>query len=98
EALVTPVPGTGWLGFEDEPVSVGGMIIGIFGILLVFLALSGLWLWLPLWGRYRGAVTVRRGKGRFARDTDLHKVIGMLALPLLLLWGFTGVGFEFGVV
>ena len=41
EALVTPVPGTGWLGFEDEPVSVGGLIIGIFGILLLFLALSG---------------------------------------------------------
>jgi uncharacterized iron-regulated membrane protein len=43
-------------------------------------------------------MTVRRDKGRFARDTDLHKVIGMIALPLLLVWGFTGAGFELGVV
>jgi hypothetical protein len=41
------VPGTGWLGFEDEPVTWGGLILGLTGLVLLFLALSGLWLWFP---------------------------------------------------
>lgn len=85
--LEAPVPGTAWLGHEGEPVTVGGLILGVFGVLLLFLAGSGLWLWWPRPGRYKALMTVRRGKGRFARDTDLHKVIGMIALPLLLVWG-----------
>lgn len=84
EALAAPVPGTAWLGHEGEPVTVGGLILGVFGLLLLFLAVSGLWLWWPRPGRYMASMTVRRGKGRFARDTNLHKVIGMIAPPLLL--------------
>jgi uncharacterized iron-regulated membrane protein len=38
------VPGTTWLGFEDEGVSWGGLILGITGVLLFFLTLSGIWL------------------------------------------------------
>jgi uncharacterized iron-regulated membrane protein len=97
-ALVAPVPGTGWLGFEGEPVTVGGLVLGLLGLVLLFLAASGLWLWWPRPSRLRAAVTVRWSKGRFARDTDLHKVAGMVALPFLTLWAVTGTGFEFGWV
>ncbi len=97
-ALNAEVPGTGWLGFEDTPVTVGGLILGLAGLLLLFLAVSGLVLWWPKPSRWRTSMAVRWRKGRFARDTDLHKVVGMIALPLLLIWGFTGIGFEFGPV
>lgn len=93
--LNAPVPGTSWLAHNGEPVSVGLLLLGGSGILLLFLTVSGIVLWWPRRGRWRAAVTVRTGKGRFARDTDLHKVIGMVAVPLLLLWGLTGAGFEF---
>lgn len=38
---------------------------------------------------------MRRGKGRFARDYDLHNVVGAVCLPFLLMWGVTGAAFEF---
>ncbi len=94
EWLVAEVPGSGWLGYEGAPITVGALILGVFGLVLLFLAVSGLWLWWPRPSRFKASLSVRRGKGRFARDTDLHKVIGMIALPLLLIWGFTGAGFE----
>jgi uncharacterized iron-regulated membrane protein len=43
-------------------------------------------------------VRVRWRKGRYARDYDLHQVAGMIALPLLLVWAVSGMGFEFGFV
>ncbi|MFN8199456.1 MAG: PepSY-associated TM helix domain-containing protein [Nakamurella multipartita] len=94
EALTAEVPGTGWLGYEGAPITVGALILGLLGLVLLFLAVSGLWLWWPRPSRLKASLTVRRGKGRFARDTDLHKVIGMISLPLLLIWGLTGAGFE----
>lgn len=97
-ALAAEVPGTGWLGHEGAPITVGALILGGLGLVLLFLAVSGLWLWWPRPSRFKASLTVRRGKGRFARDTDLHKVIGMLSLPLLLVWGLTGAGFELAPV
>ena len=41
------VPGTEWLGFDSARVTWGGLILGITGLLLLFLALSGIWLWWP---------------------------------------------------
>jgi uncharacterized iron-regulated membrane protein len=37
-------------------------------------------------------------RGRYARDYDLHQVAGMIAIPLLLVWAVTAMGFEFGWV
>jgi uncharacterized iron-regulated membrane protein len=52
-----PVPATKWLGFDNTAVTWGGLILGIGGLLLVFLALSGIWLWWP--GVRRLAVVAR---------------------------------------
>ena len=96
--LVEPVPGTSSLGFEGEPLSWGGLILGITGLLLLFLSLSGIWLWWPGIRRWFVGVRVRWKKGRYARDYDLHQVAGMIAVPLLLVWAVTGAGYEFGFV
>ncbi len=86
--LNQPVPALGmhWL----SGVTVSGFILGVLGLLLLFLALSGIWLWWPSLRRFSNGFRVRTGNGRYARDYDLHQVIGMIALPLLLLWAVTG--------
>ena len=96
--LNNPVPGTKWLGFENTAPTWGGLILGITGALLLFLALSGIWLWWPGIKKMAVGVRVRMRKGRYARDFDLHQVAGMIAVPLLLMWAFTGMGYEFGWV
>lgn len=95
--LAAEVPGSAWAGFE-APMSWGGLLLGTVAVLLLFLAVSGMWLWWPGMRRWAHGFRVRWRKGRFARDYDLHQVAGMLAVPLLLVWAVTGAGFEFGFV
>ncbi len=87
-----PVPslGTHWL----KAVTWGGLLLGVSGLLLVFLGVSGIWLWWPGIKKWRRGFQVRTGKGRYVRDYDLHQVVGMAAIPFLLMWGVTGAGFE----
>lgn len=89
------VPGTGWLGYDDAPVTYGSLVLGVFGLLLLYLSLTGLWLWFPRPRQWRTSMSVRWKRGRFARDTDLHKVAGMITIPLLVVWAVSGAGFEF---
>ncbi|HEY4334035.1 MAG TPA: PepSY-associated TM helix domain-containing protein, partial [Ilumatobacteraceae bacterium] len=86
-----PTLGMNWL----KDITWSSFILGVSGLLLVFLAVSGIWLWWPGIKRLSRGFRVRTKKGRFARDYDLHQVIGMVAVPFLLMWGVTGASFEF---
>jgi uncharacterized iron-regulated membrane protein len=101
--LMKDVPWVGdALGFDEDgetlPVTWGGLILGVLALLLLFLALTGIWLWWPTIKHFRRGLRVRWGKNRYARDYDLHQVAGMIAIPLFLMWGLTGVSYEFGFV
>ncbi|MGW4093607.1 PepSY-associated TM helix domain-containing protein [Nocardia sp. NPDC004750] len=76
----------------------GAVILGALGVLLVSLAVSGAGIWWPSLARLRHGFRVRLRKGRFARDRDLHGVIGILAVPFLLVWGITGTTIEWPAV
>jgi uncharacterized iron-regulated membrane protein len=86
-----PTLGMKWL----TDLTWGQVLLGGFALLLIFLALSGLWLWWGTLKKWADAVRVRWHRGRYARDFDLHNVIGIAAVPFLLVWGLTGAMIEF---
>jgi len=78
-----------------EGMTWGSALIGIVGLLLFLLGLSGLYLWWPGIRRLASGFRVRRTKSRYVRHRELHKVVGIVALPFLLMWGFTGAAAQF---
>ncbi len=95
-----------WLG-ADVPtlgttfltgITWAAVVLGVLGLLMILLAVTGVVTWWPGRGKWRHGFRVRTGKGRFARDYDLHNVFGIVAVPFILMWGITGAAFEFPVV
>lgn len=88
--LATPLPAA-----FGEDVTAGHYLLGVLGALLVFLAVSGATVWWPGSRAIATGFLVRRGRGGYARDLDLHRVVGILAVPFLLMWGATGAAIFF---
>lgn len=101
-ALAEPVAEHGsWLWRNVSwlrEITWAGLILGVLGLLLVLLCITGIATWWPGRKRLSHGFRVRTRKGRFARDYDLHNVLGILAVPFLLMWGITGAALEFPVV
>ena len=87
--LAKPAPVLG-----NEELTVGGLILAVTGLILIFLCISGLVIWWPGLRRWKRGFKVRRGKGAYKLNYDLHNVVGIAVLPLLLMWAITGAGFE----
>lgn len=73
----------------------GGFILGVSALLLTLLSLSGLVLWWPGRKRLPRSFRIRYTRGRYKLNYDLHKVVGFVAVPFLLMWAVTGLMFEF---
>lgn len=78
-----------WLG------NTGLIIIGSSGLCLLGFVVTGLWLWWPGLRRLRSGFTVRWNRGAFLRHFDLHKVLGVVGIPLFLITAITGSLFAF---
>lgn len=94
-----------FLGCEDYPLHIsllgkeikvlgneitwGSVGLGILAALLMFFGLSGIVLWWPGLKKALSTLKVRR-KNRYSINYDLHKLVGLAAIPFLLMWGFTG--------
>jgi uncharacterized iron-regulated membrane protein len=70
----------------DKP---GGTLMGIAGLALLALLVSGLWAWWPR-GSWAKALRFKRGAGETRRLRDLHKLTGLAGLPLLAMLAATG--------
>src|SRR5215213_9602668 len=70
---------------------IGETIIGVCGLLLLTLSLSGLVLWWPGPRRLR----IKRGAGRYRTSFDLHRAVGICALLFLAISGATGAAMVF---
>ena len=83
------------LNLLGNELTVGTLLLSLIGLVLFGLALSGLMLWWPGVSRMARAFVLRRHKGRYAVNYDLHKLAGMAAIPFLLMWSITGMSFQF---
>jgi uncharacterized iron-regulated membrane protein len=95
--LAHPVPLLGSTApvVGNDGLTWGGLILGLMGLVLLLLCVSGIVIWWPGLRDWARGWRVRRGKGGYAANYDLHKVVGMAAIPFLLMWAVTGAGFEF---
>lgn len=69
----------------------GLVIVGVFGVFLFFSVLTGLLVWWPLTGRFRRALTIKRGASSVRFNHDLHQVSGFYSALVLLLIFLSGI-------
>ncbi|RIR31426.1 PepSY domain-containing protein [Mycobacteroides abscessus] len=96
---------SGYLPFLAQPcplgklgafsgLSWGSALLACAAAVLLLLVLPAPFIWWKAIRKLRNALRVRWGSGRFARDFDLHAIIGIVATVPLLIWAATGLQFE----
>jgi uncharacterized iron-regulated membrane protein len=73
----------------------GRLLIGICAIVLLSSCISGLVVWWPRGGKWKVALTVKRGARGHRLHVDLHRVTGIYGAILLLMLSVTGLYFIF---
>ena len=75
---------------------VGKTVTGISGVMLLLMALSGIYLWWPRlqWTAIRRALTVSHGGSWPRFHYTFHKAAGFLAAPVLAVLAFSGIYFN----
>jgi uncharacterized iron-regulated membrane protein len=73
----------------------GENIVGIIGFLFFFITLSGIYLWWPGIKKWKNGFKMRRSKNAYVKKYDVHKVIGGVAIPFLLIVSLTGALFAY---
>lgn len=75
-------------------LSWGASLLALAAVILLVLAIPAPFIWWKAIRKLRNALRVRWQSGRFARDFDLHAVVGVVATGPLLIWALTGLQFE----
>lgn len=73
----------------------GKTIVGLFGFALLLFCGTGLFLWWPRRTRWKNALKITPRKGPLRFYWDLHRVIGVVTLPMLTLCAVTGIAMVF---
>ncbi|ATQ67429.1 MULTISPECIES: PepSY-associated TM helix domain-containing protein [Methylosinus] len=73
-----------WSLLLSDLADDGGVIVGVAAILLMVSTLAGLYLWWPAPGKWRSALTLKRGARAERLNYDLHKLGGVYSAAVLL--------------
>src|SRR5579864_3017965 len=73
----------------------GRTVEGWLGLIMIFLGLTGLYLWWPKAGKWKYGFIVRRNAKGLRFHRELHGAVGIWTLVLYLVVTTTGVAFEF---
>ena len=68
----------------------GKEIVGIIGFIFFFIILSGLYLWWPGIRKWMRGFIIRQSRNQYVKQFDLHRVIGAVSVPFLLIVSLTG--------
>ncbi|ORA64500.1 PepSY-associated TM helix domain-containing protein [Mycobacteroides franklinii] len=96
---------SGYLPFLAQPcplaqlgafagLSWGSALLAFAAAVLLLLVIPAPFIWWKAIRKLSNALRIRWSAGRFARDFDLHAVIGIVATVPLLVWAVTGLQFE----
>lgn len=96
---------SGYLPFLAQPcplaqlgafagLSWGSALLAFAAAVLLLLVIPAPFIWWKAIRKLSNALRVRWSSGRFARDFDLHAIIGIVATVPLLVWAVTGLQFE----
>jgi uncharacterized iron-regulated membrane protein len=85
-------PSLGWSALSA--LTWGTILLGGIGLVLIFMAVGGIIVWWPKRGAVKKSLVIERGRSGLLRHRQVHQVVGMAAIPLLLMWGVTGAAFE----
>lgn len=83
-----------WLFFVHEQLlagPVGEYIIGVEGIILLMMSVSGLWVWWPGRARFKNGFRVAWRGNRDLRWRTLHRAAGAAVGPILVVTALTGI-------
>jgi uncharacterized iron-regulated membrane protein len=83
-----------WLFVVHEQLlsgPTGEYVVGLEGIVLFVMSVTGLWYWWPGRARFRKGFRVVWGNGTDARWRTLHRAVGAAAGPFLLMTALTGI-------
>lgn len=83
-----------FLGRSGDQRAIGKAINGACNLAFCFLALSGLYLWMPRTWSWRGAKAIAFFNWKFsgkARDFNWHNVIGLWSAPVLIVLTLTAI-------
>jgi uncharacterized iron-regulated membrane protein len=69
----------------------GERVVGFTGLMILFMALTGPFVWWPGVGRMKPALQVNLSSGVYRGGRDLHRLAGLAAAPVLLIIAATGV-------
>jgi uncharacterized iron-regulated membrane protein len=81
---------TGWmleLHYEFFAGNVGLVIVGLLGVILCVLGVTGVWMYREFW---KHVFTLRWGRGARILFSDVHKFVGITSVAFNLILGFTG--------
>lgn len=71
----------------------GNEIVTNLGLIMLFLIISGIYLWWPGLKDWVQGFKLRRNKGAYLLNYDIHKVLGAVFIPVLLAVSLTGACF-----
>ena len=75
--------------------SVGRVLNGVGGMLVIVLVVAGLVVWWPGWRRVAAGLRIGRPEASRRFALQLHNVLGVVSCALLLIWAVTAVYFAF---
>jgi uncharacterized iron-regulated membrane protein len=81
--------------FLAMPPPIGLPFVGYNGVVMAFMALSGLVLWWPRKGQWKNGFIMRRGTRGLAFHFDLHRVAGIWTFLVLLAVSISGIYLTF---